>query len=102
MADDRSDRLSIDKHYEMLTHLCRDRHRQVMDGIKLFAALYVAIAGGSMGLAVSNPERVLPWYGKLADIVMFLAFVVGALIVWENHRAWRGYRRRITKLAVRQ
>src|SRR5262249_49697844 len=98
---EKPDRLSVDKHCEMLTNLSRDRHTMVMEGIKYYSGLYVAIAGGSMALSVSgNPSRLLPWYADVANLTMFIVFIAGALVVGGNHHAWRGYRRKLHELAV--
>lgn len=93
------DRLSIDKHCEMLTNLCRDRHVQVMEGIKFYAGLFVAIVGGSTALAVHKGDQLLPWLEWVADGLMVLGLVASGAIVVENHRAWRAYRHRLSELA---
>lgn len=93
--------LSTDAHCAMLTALIRDRHVHIMDGFKLFVQLFSAIVAGAVTLRLHYGGASADRFTIFADALVGLVAVAAAVIIGDNTRAWRDYRRKLSQVAGR-
>jgi hypothetical protein len=88
------DKVSIDKEYEFVSSQVQEYNRRIADAFKLFVQLFSLIVGGSVWLSIQNQNTLSKsgGYARLSDILVVLVAVYCAFSIWENLRAWRGYR----------
>lgn len=87
--------VSKDEEYKYVTSQIIKHIERSVDAFKLFAQLLSAIVGGSVWLRLQirgADVHLLPTLGCLADILVFLIALICGVMIWDNYRAWYGFR----------
>ena len=90
--------ISDDKQYEFVTRRISDLANATHSALKLFLPTFSAILGGSIWLRLQIKDSTPPSYAYLSDALILVLTAQCIVIVYDNHRAWWGYRMLLTKL----
>jgi hypothetical protein len=83
-----------DKQYEFVSKQVRYHNEKIIGAFKLFIQLFSAIIGGTIWLSLQphiTATRALS-YAHISDILVTVLALFSSLWVFENLRAWHGYR----------
>ena len=90
--------VSKDKEFEYVTSQIVKHVERSVDAFKMFAQLFSLIVGGSIWLSIQSGTHSPKLYATLSDIVVTLVTVLASVMVFEDYRAWRGYRKAQSRL----
>ena len=86
--------VSEDKEFEYVTSQIVKHIERFVDAFKMFAQLFSAIVGGSIWLS-THPGISLEatkTYSRLSIGHVILVTIIASIMIFEDYRAWRGYR----------
>jgi hypothetical protein len=93
--------VSKDKEFEYVTSQIIRHVERSVDAFKMFAQLISAIVGGSIWLSTQSNvhSESIKTYGTLSNILVTLVTVIASVMIFEDYRAWWGFRSAQSKLA---
>lgn len=83
-----------DKQYEFVSGQVRYHNDKIIESLNLFLKLFSAIVGGSIWLSLQpgiTPTKMTAYIG-VSDVLVIALAAFSSLLIFENLRAWRGYR----------
>jgi hypothetical protein len=89
-----------EKQYEFVTSRVAELATATHSGLKIFLPNYSAIVGGSIGLRLQIKATVPSAYIYLSDALVGLLTLICVIIVYDNLRAWTGYRELLSRLTA--
>jgi TRAP-type C4-dicarboxylate transport system permease small subunit len=92
--------VSVDEEYKFVSEQTRYHNEKIIEALNLFIRLFSAIVGGSIWLSTQAhiPDAKIPSLVWLSDTTVILLTGLCCILVYENLRAWHGYRRAQSRL----
>jgi hypothetical protein len=93
------DRLSAEKHCELLSANVRERSASIYEGFKLFVQLFSALVGGAVIIRLQYPKDLPSSFATLSNGLAVLITGASALLVLNAFFSWWGQRKRLSEVA---
>jgi len=99
MAGPEMERLSTDKHCELLSANVRERSASIYEGFKLFVQLFSALVGGAVIIRLQHPKDLPTSFVTLSNALALLITFAGVILVTNGLWAWWGHRKKLSEVA---
>jgi hypothetical protein len=92
--------VSKDKEFEYVTSQIIKHVERSVDAFKMFAQLFSAIVGGSIFLSTQPgiSSEATKTYSHLSEGLVILVTFIASIMIFEDYRAWFGFRTAQSKL----